>query len=65
MVTDGITEARRGKEFLGSDGFQRLVTEADGQASLELRAQSILAGAREFAGGDFRDDVCLVLARRQ
>lgn len=64
MTTDGITEARRGRDFLGNDGFQRLVTEADGQASLELWAQGILAGAREFAGGVFRDDVCLVLARR-
>ncbi len=64
MTTDGITEARRGKEFLGSDGLQRLVTKAGDQDSLEARARSILAGAREFTGGDFRDDVCLVMARR-
>lgn len=65
LTTDGITEARRGREFLGDDGFRRLVTEASAQDSLEKKAQSILSGAREFAGGDFRDDVCLVLARRQ
>jgi len=65
MTTDGITEARRGSEFLGDDGLRRLVEEAHPLATLELTAQSVLAGARAFGGGKFRDDVCLVLARRQ
>ncbi len=65
MTTDGITEARHGREFLGSDGLLQLVREAQSQNTLEQTAQSILAGARAFGNGTFRDDVCLVLARRQ
>jgi serine phosphatase RsbU (regulator of sigma subunit) len=64
MATDGITETRRGKEFLGADGLARLAREAIPLGNLELTAQSILAGARAFGGGAFRDDVCLLLARR-
>lgn len=65
MTTDGITEARRGKEFLNADGLRRLVKETKDLKTLELKAQAVLAGAREFGGGRFRDDVCLVLARRK
>jgi serine phosphatase RsbU (regulator of sigma subunit) len=65
MTTDGITEARRGKEFLGVEGLQRLVEEALPLGTMELSGQAILAGARAFGNGSFRDDVCIVLARRQ
>jgi PAS domain S-box-containing protein len=65
MTTDGITEARRGKEFLGSHGLRRLVKGAPSSGTLEITAQAILAGARAFGDGVFRDDVCLLLARRQ
>jgi len=65
MTTDGITETRRGKEFLGEAGLRRLITEAQPLSTLELTAQAILAGARAFGNGKFHDDVCLVLARRQ
>ena len=65
LTTDGITEARRGNEFLEMDGLTRLVRETQPLGALEQTAQSILAGARAFGGGSFRDDVCLVMARRQ
>jgi len=65
MTTDGIAEARRGKEFLGSEGLRRLVKGMKQMDTLETKGQAILAGARAFGGGEFRDDVCLVLARRQ
>lgn len=65
LTTDGITEARHGQTFLGQEGLQRLALEAQPLKTLELTAQSILAGARRFADGVFRDDVCLILARRQ
>jgi serine phosphatase RsbU (regulator of sigma subunit) len=65
MTTDGITEARRGREFLGADGLLRLVGEARSLGSLEMMAQAIIAGARAFGEGGFCDDVCLVMARRQ
>lgn len=65
MATDGITEARQGKEFLGLDGLRRLAQEAYSLETLEMTAQSLLAGARAFGGGHFRDDICLLLARRE
>ena len=65
MTTDGITEARHGGEFLGSTGLRRLVKRAKSENTLDEMAQAILSEARAFAEGRFRDDVCLILARRQ
>jgi sigma-B regulation protein RsbU (phosphoserine phosphatase) len=67
LHTDGLTEARCGTEFLGSDGLAEMVRGAilgrhgDDLASL---ATTLLEGARDFAGGTLGDDVCLLLARR-
>lgn len=63
LVTDGITEARRGPEFLDYDGLIRLAQEASA-ASLNDLGEAILSGARAFAQGSLHDDVCLLLARR-
>jgi PAS domain S-box-containing protein len=64
LTTDGLTEARRGgTEFLGYEGLTRLARAACTLPSLEAMGQAILDGAREFAGGQFPDDVCLLLAR--
>jgi len=65
MTTDGITEARQGGAFLGTEGLLRLVRAAQPLGTLELTGQAILAGARAFGGGRFRDDVCVALARRE
>jgi serine phosphatase RsbU (regulator of sigma subunit) len=64
MATDGITEARRGLSFLGTGGLTALVEKAGPSVSLEQLSQAISGGARDFAGGTLRDDVCLLLARR-
>jgi PAS domain S-box-containing protein len=64
MATDGITEARRGKAFLGTEGMAALAKKARPTASLLQLSQAIHGGARDFAGGGLRDDVCLLLARR-
>ena len=64
LVTDGITEARRGSEFLDYDGLTGLAQAAHPSVSLNAMGQAILAGARDFAGGTLHDDVCLLLARR-
>ena len=68
IATDGITEARRGREFLGLDGLARLAQDSlsrtPEQAALPGVAEAILAGAQEFAGGRLHDDVCLLLAHR-
>ena len=65
MATDGITEARQGKAFLGTEGMAALAEKAGPTASLLDLTQAIYGGARDFAGGGLRDDVCLLLARRQ
>jgi PAS domain S-box-containing protein len=65
MVTDGITEARRGGEFLGYEGMVELAQQALAAPTLREMGQAILAGARAFAGGSLRDDACLLLARRR
>jgi len=64
VATDGITEARRGREFLGSEGMARLAQEAQVHDTLAQIGQAILSGAQEFALGRLHDDVCLLLARR-
>jgi PAS domain S-box-containing protein len=63
LVTDGITEARQGKTFLDVEGLVRLAVEGN-KGSLKEMADTILGGAKEFAGGRLRDDASLVLVRR-
>ena len=65
VATDGITEARRGRQFLGNDGMARLALESLPLGSLKEIAQAILDGATAFAGSRLHDDVCLLLARRK
>ncbi len=64
LVTDGITEARLGPDFLDYDGLIRLAQDASA-SSLNGMAEAILSGARAFAQGSLHDDVCLLLARRE
>jgi PAS domain S-box-containing protein len=63
LTTDGLTEARRGKEFLGIDGLTRLVKACGAFSQLESLENCILNGAEEFAEGGFSDDVCMLLVR--
>lgn len=65
MVTDGITEARRGVELLGYDAMVSVAENALKAPSLQEAAQAILEGARVFARGRLTDDACLILARRR
>lgn len=66
LLTDGITEARRGTHILGDVGLARLVMVAATEAAggLPALADGLLTGARTFAGGVLRDDACLLLARK-
>lgn len=64
IVSDGITEARRSRQFLGYEGLIRLATAVDRTTNLTPMGLSILEGAKQFAGGTFNDDACLLLARR-
>ena len=65
IATDGVTEARQGREFLGNDGMARLAAGALPQGSLAEVGAAVLEGAREFASGRLHDDICLLLARRR
>ena len=65
LATDGITEARQGKDFLGYEGMVGLAQQAmSGTDSVGTVAQAVLDGAQEFAGGTLHDDACLLMVRR-
>jgi serine phosphatase RsbU (regulator of sigma subunit) len=67
LCTDGLTEARRGREFLGYEGLTELagrVLNDTASGPLRQAARAILEGARAFARGVLKDDACLLLARR-
>ena len=63
LSTDGISEARRGREFLEMEGLMRLASLGCG-GTLKAMTDTILDGARKFGGGSLRDDASLVLVRR-
>ena len=62
MFTDGVTEARAGKEMLESAGVRQVV-EAHVREPVQAIADAILAKARQFAGGFLRDDVAILVIR--
>jgi len=64
MVTDGITEARRGREFFGSDGLQSALIQQRMLPSPNDITRHVIEQAKDFAGGALRDDVCMVVIRR-
>lgn len=70
MVTDGITEARRNRTFLGMDGLVRLLSQAPAQGSAQEVGESVLKGVQSFVAeagcvGCLSDDACILVARRQ
>ncbi len=65
LTTDGVTEVRQDKQFLGYDGLMRLVREAQPSGTLEKMGRAILDGAREFAHGTLKDDACVLLGQRR
>jgi len=63
LHTDGLSEARRGKDFLNQAGVIELARAAGGVPTVRGAAQAILDGALEFAGGNLHDDACLILVK--
>jgi PAS domain S-box-containing protein len=63
MTTDGITEVRSNGVFFGCGGIAQVVRLADASTSLQDIGKLIVAAARKFGNGEFKDDVCLLLAR--
>ncbi len=64
LTTDGVTEARQGKQFLGYEGLMRLAQEGRSLGTLEKMGRTILDGAKAFGQGKLRDDACVLLAQR-
>jgi sigma-B regulation protein RsbU (phosphoserine phosphatase) len=65
LVTDGITEARDiSGALLGKEGLLRILQEFDYHAPIESIGNTLLRRAAEFGGGELRDDVCILIARR-
>ena len=65
VATDGVTEARHGRQFLGNDGMARLAAAALPLGDLAAIGGAVLEGAKAFADNRLHDDVCLLLARRK
>ena len=63
LLTDGITEARRGREFFDYEGMVKSAQAAQKMGDGAMGAH-ILADAKAFAGGKLADDVCLLWVRR-
>ena len=63
-MTDGLTEARSGREFFGYEGLTRAAQRAQA-AGADRIGQAIIADAKRFTGGALHDDVCLLLVRRE
>lgn len=70
LYTDGISESGPSRrDLLGTDGLARLFGAAPGRAGagepdMQAEAMHLVAAAGERAQGLFRDDVCLLIARR-
>ena len=62
LVTDGVTEARRGRELFGFDGLAATVRAYRGCSAQEL-ADAIITAALEVQDGQARDDMAVVVVR--
>ncbi len=64
LYTDGATEARRGRRFLGFEGFRSLFARF-AHLSPDRLTRKLLGRVRAFAGGPrLRDDIALLALRR-
>ncbi len=69
MVTDGITEARPGRDFLGIDSLSSLLQQAAPRETTKAIGEAILQGVQRFVSepegtGCLSDDACLLGVQR-
>jgi serine phosphatase RsbU (regulator of sigma subunit) len=64
VYTDGLTEARHGKQFFGLDRVTATLARLRHRAPSDVVAM-LTAEVTEFAGERLRDDLCLLAARFQ
>jgi serine phosphatase RsbU (regulator of sigma subunit)/CHASE3 domain sensor protein len=62
VFTDGLTEARQGRAIMGEERLREAAAGCRGRSAEEC-ADLLLGAAAQFAGGAFRDDVAVVVAR--
>lgn len=65
VTTDGINEARRGRDFFEHEGIVGVATSWWSGAPLKELAQAVLDGAEAWVGGRLTDDACILLVRRR
>jgi len=63
LFTDGVTEARRGGEFLGEERLLRLIAKMTKTPTQRI-PQRLLDKALEFAEGHLRDDTVILCVAR-
>ena len=66
VYTDGISEAGPSRrELLGTDGLKGLFQSISCGIGMQECAETLVGKAEGYAGGSFRDDVAVLLARRE
>ncbi|BDI30465.1 hypothetical protein CCAX7_25160 [Capsulimonas corticalis] len=66
LYTDGISEAGPSRlELLGAAGLRRLLARTPANTDIQAQAEALVSQAAAFANGAFRDDVAVLMARRQ
>jgi PAS domain S-box-containing protein len=63
LATDGITESRSNGEFLGNDGFAKILEEIGPALPLDKTVNSVITRIAEFTDNRFADDICVLMAR--
>ena len=63
LYTDGLTEARRGSELFGEERLLEAIERLVG-ADAQALAEALVSEASEFASGELKDDVAVLVIRR-
>ncbi|HET6454705.1 MAG TPA: SpoIIE family protein phosphatase [Armatimonadota bacterium] len=62
LYTDGITDVRHEKEFLGHDGLSKMVAQVGDNSASQI-ADRILSYVQEYSHGRLHDDIALLVVK--
>ena len=66
LYTDGLSEiGPNRRELLGTDGLARMMAALPVDLDVQAQAERLVAQVGEATGGVFRDDVAVLLMRRE